>query len=251
MSEKLIKKWWEETSKHYQKEAKINTHSAHYGPYAPDENELRLLGNLRGKRILELGCGGGQCSIAFAKKGAKVTGIDISEKQLEYAKELAKKNKVNVKFIRKSFQNLKGLKKRNYDIVFSAYAFQYSPNFKKILKQIYKLLKKRGLLVFSFDHPFYSLINRKNYKIKKRYNDFKWVEKETWPDGSKHTFIAYYRTISTIFNLLIDSGFSVEKILEPLKLKNQTAWTQGVWKDIYPKKLVKLIAPTLIFLARK
>ena len=51
-----IKKWWEDSSKWYQKDAKIHTKAAHYGPYAPDEDKLRLLGKVKGKKIL---CGRG------------------------------------------------------------------------------------------------------------------------------------------------------------------------------------------------
>ncbi len=108
MTEKKIQKWWNETSQQYQEWIKdTNPRYARYGPYSPNENKLNLLGNVKGKRILEIGCGGGQCSIAFAKQGAICTGIDISEKQLEYAEKLAKKNKVKVRFIHGSFQDLK------------------------------------------------------------------------------------------------------------------------------------------------
>lgn len=78
--EKEIKKWWEEIAQDYQKKYKIPTKSAHYGPYSPDEDKLNLLGSIKRKKILEIGCGGGQCSIAFAKQGAKCIGLDISEK---------------------------------------------------------------------------------------------------------------------------------------------------------------------------
>ncbi len=88
-----IKKWWNDVSKGYQRDSQIHTKSAHYGPYAPDEDALKLIGTVKGKKILEIGCGGGQCSIAFAKKKALCTGIDISEKQLEFAEKLAKKKK--------------------------------------------------------------------------------------------------------------------------------------------------------------
>ena len=74
---KETKKWWEQVSEWYQKESKIPI-SIHYGPGSPNEDKLKLLGNLKGKDILEIGCGGAQCGIAMAKKGAKVTGIDIS-----------------------------------------------------------------------------------------------------------------------------------------------------------------------------
>ncbi len=80
---------WNRTSAGYQRLHQIPTDAAHYGPWAPDESELRLLGDVRDKRILELGCGGGQCSIAFARQGAIAVGIDLSDEQLSFARRLA------------------------------------------------------------------------------------------------------------------------------------------------------------------
>ena len=246
-AEETIKKYWDNDSEEYQETATIPTDSAHYGPCAPDENKLKLLGNVRGKKILELGCGGGQCSIAFAKQGAKVTGLDLSKEQLKFAKVLAKKEKVNVDFINGSFINLKRIKTNSKDIVFSAFAFQYAPDLKKIFKQVYRILKKNGLFVFSFDHPIYSLISLKTKKIKRSYFKTGRFE-EKYGD---ETFIAFRRKISDIYNALFESKFLVEKIIEPLELKRQKAWTKDYWAKEYPISLVKLIGPTIIFKSRK
>jgi len=112
------------------------------------------LGNVKGKRTLEKGCGGGQCSIAFAKQGAMTTGIDISEEQIKFAKKLAKKEKVEVKFYMGNIENLKQIKSKSQDIVFSSYALQYIKNLKKCFKEVYRVLKNKGIFVFSLDHPF-------------------------------------------------------------------------------------------------
>ncbi len=195
---------------------------------------------------------GGQCSIAFAKKGAKATGIDISKEQLKYAKKLAEKNKVDVKFIKKDIQTLRGIKSNSYDIVFSAYALQYIPNLLKCFKEVNRVLKKNGLFVFSFDHPFYSTIDKKTLKIKRSYfKNGKFEEMLIWPDSKKHKFIMYDRKVSDIINYLIDSKFTIEKIIEPFKLKGQKAWRGKEWNKTYPLKLVKLIGPTIIFKTRK
>ena len=249
---KEIEKRWDEVSKGYQKDSKIHTKSVHYGPYAPDENELKLLGNVKGKKILEIGCGGGQCSIAFSKQGAKCTGIDITKEQLKYAEKLAKKNKTKINFIQGDIQTLKGIKSNSYDIVFSAFALQYIPNLTRCYKEIYRVLKRKGIFVFSFDHPFYFTINQKTHKISRSYFKIgKYEEMETWSDDSRHKFVIYHRKISDIYNWLVSVGFFVEKIIEPLQLKGQKAWRGGRWDEIYPKELVKLIGPTIIFKARK
>ena len=54
---KETKKWWEKSSKDYQKRCKIPI-DIHYGPGSPNEKYFKLLGKIKGKNILEIGCGG-------------------------------------------------------------------------------------------------------------------------------------------------------------------------------------------------
>lgn len=246
MSEKHIKKYWEESSKDYQAESDIKI-GIHYGPGSPFEDKLKLLGNLRGKKVIEIGCGGAQCGIAMSKKGARVTGIDQSEEQLKFAKNLAEKNKVKIKFIQGSFQDLKKLKSNDYDIAFSAFAFQYSPNLLNLFKQVKRILKKRGIFVFSLDHPFFEVISPKTLKAKKSYfKTGRYAEKNKGAD-----FVAYHHTISELFNFLVKAGFIVEKIIEPDSRKKYDGdpW-YGLW-DYYLPRLLKIVPPTIIFKARK
>lgn len=63
---KETKDWWEYSSKYYQEECNIPI-DVHYGAGSPNEKYFGLLGNVKNKKILELGCGGAQCSIALAK----------------------------------------------------------------------------------------------------------------------------------------------------------------------------------------
>jgi len=239
---KEIEKWWNEASRCYQEDNKMPQKSAHYGPYAPDENELKLLGNVRDKKILEIGCGGGQCSIAFAKEMAKCTGIDISEEQLKFARELAKKNKVSVKFIKGDIQTLKGIKSNDFDIVFSAWALQYVPDLTKCFKEVYRVLKKKGIFVFSLNHPFNSIFYDKKPEIKRSYfKTGKDVEVEIWPDGKKHIFVQYNRKLSDIYQSLMDANFFVEKIIEPLKIR------KDYWEKDFPLSMAKLFPSTIIF----
>jgi ubiquinone/menaquinone biosynthesis C-methylase UbiE len=188
---KKIKKWWEEASKHYQEKFKIPI-SIHYGPGAPLEDELKLLGNIRKKNILEIGCGGAQCGIAMAKKGANVIGIDISEEELKFARNLVNKKKVDVKLIQGNILDLKMIKSNSQDIVFSAYSLQYIGNLEKCFKEVYRVLKIKGFFVFSLEHPFFYTLDHNGEKIKQSYfEDSEIVEDDFWPDGSKHTFVGY------------------------------------------------------------
>lgn len=241
------KKWWEGVSEDYQDETKIPI-DIHYGPGSPNEKHFKLLGKLGGKRILEIGCGGAQCSIAMAKQGAKVIGMDISEEQLKFAKKLAEKNKVKIKFIQRDIKTLTPIKSNSQDIVFSAIALHYVDNLDKCFKEVYRVLKKRGIFIFSLNHPFTRTVNSKTLKLEDSYFNTGKITK-VFSDKTKK-LVAYNHTISELHDVLIKSGFLVEKILEPDSRKRYPydPW-YGLWD--YTPKIMKMIPQTIIFKSRK
>lgn len=233
---KEIKKWWEGNSKGYQKESKIPI-DIHYGPGAPNEKVLKLLGNLKGKKILEIGCGGAQCGIFMAKKGAKVTGIDISEEQLKFAKELSEKNKVGIKFYRGDIESIKMIKSNSQDVVFTAWALLYVGNLEKCFREVFRVLKRGGIFVLSMPHPFYDTISDKTLKVKRSYFD-----KGKFRDRD---FVAYHHTFSDITNALIGSKLNLEKVIEPDSRKRHKGdpW-YGLWS--FTKKKMGYFPSTII-----
>lgn len=247
---KETKKWWEACAEGYQKTSKIPI-DIHYGPGAPNEKGMRLLGNLKGKNVLEIGCGGAQCGIAMAKQGAKVTGVDISKEQLKFAKNLADKNKVKLTFIQSDIENLSKIKSSSQDIVFTAWALHYVKNLKNCFKEAYRVLKKGGFFVLSIPHPFSRMMNSKTLKPKESYFDTgRYAEKKAWKDGTIHVFVMYNYTISQVVNGLLDAGFKIEKMIEPDSRKRYKGdpW-YGLW-DFNPR-FMKFIPHTLIFKVRK
>lgn len=242
------KDWWEENSKGYQKEANIPV-GIHYGPGAPFEDELKFLGNIHGKKILEIGCGGAQCGIAMAKKGAKVIGIDISEEQLKFAKRLAEKNKVKIKFFRGDVKKLPQIRSNSQDVVFSAWALFYVDDLKSCFKEVHRILRNRGLFILALPNPYYSIIDPKTLRFKKSYFETgKYIGKQR--DKKKPKFVCYDRTISDIINLFIETNFNIERVIEPDSRKH---YAKDPWYNIweFTPKLMKYVPPTIIFKARK
>ncbi len=124
--EKIIKKWWNQSSAYYQKKFDIPVDDIYYWPFCPSEKELNIMdvNNIKGKKVLELGCGGGQCSIFLSKKGAICKGVDISKKQISFAKKLAKKNYAEVEYFEGSGENLDMFEDNHFDIVLSVFSIQ-------------------------------------------------------------------------------------------------------------------------------
>lgn len=252
---KMIEKWWNNYADFYQAYATIPIESAHYGPFSPDENELRLLGIVKDKKILELGCGGGQCSIAFAKQGARCTAIDFSVSQLRFANNLAEKVGVKVNFIKADIQNFKFKKTEKFDIVFSAFALPFISDLDACFKNVGSVLNRDGVFIFSMEHPFYSVVSHEGkirisyYKTGKR---TEWGTEDVFKtekyakDLRKIPFIIYHRKISDIYSSLSKAGFDVDRIIEP-----NTFSKDDPWAKMYSLSVISLIGPTIIFCAKK
>ena len=107
--------------------------------------KLKSKGNyLKGLKILDIGCGGGLISEPMSRLGAKVTGIDASEKNIEVAKLHAKKNSLDINYLNTSPEKLDELEK--YDIVLNLEIVEHVENVNLYIKSCNKLLKQNGLM---------------------------------------------------------------------------------------------------------
>ena len=182
---------------------------------------LSLLPDLRGKRILDLGCGYGEHCKMFIERGAdSVLGIDISQKMLEVA------NRENtdpaIEYRRLPMEHLAEVDD-GFDLVTSSLAIQYVKDFEDVVKNVYRLLKKGGVFVFSQEHPLVSCHSKGNRWTKDENGEKIHVNLSNYGiSGERITswFVddlkIYHRTFSEIINTLTDVGFSIEKMIEPL-----------------------------------
>ncbi len=243
---------WNRLSADYQSKHAIPTHSAHYGPWAPLEEELNLLGNVRGLQILELGCGGGQCSIAFARQGALVVGIDLSDAQLDHAHALARQEEVDVTFAQGSAEDLSHFVDGGQDIVFSAYAFQYVADMPRCLAECARVLKSSGRLVFSLDHPFRDCFLDEEEDEVVLYPARSYFDRRpmswTWVIEEVVLMRSYHRTIADWFDMLTTAGFRVHRLLEPAP---PAELVEEIWPSDDALSSMRHIPQTIIFVAEK
>lgn len=248
MSKKHIREHWNIDALAYQKRYKLSTDHVHYGPNCPTEEDLNLLGDVQDKKIVELGCGGGQCSIALSKRGAICTGIDLSDEQIKYAKNLAKENNVKVNFMQGDIENLSMLEDKKFDIVFSAAAFDWVQNLDEVFKGAFQILNEAGIFVFSMGHPFYTRlgedINPDDLKIKLSYFQRNIQCKD---DNTGITINSIMPTIGDIINSLINTGFVIEKIVEPEPVEEKF----GTYTDYFPVEISKMVPATIIIKVKK
>ncbi len=117
---------------------------------------LELAGDVRNKKILDLGCGYGKYSLLLAQKGAKVIAVDPSKHEIAIAQK--KNSHKNIKYFFKGGENLSFIKDRTVDLVFMNLVIpdiDQKARLKKIFAAVKRVLKKRGAFVFSLLHPLY------------------------------------------------------------------------------------------------
>jgi ubiquinone/menaquinone biosynthesis C-methylase UbiE len=113
---------------------------------APENREIeKFLGDVKGKDILEIGCGFGEASVYLAMKGARVTASDISKIMVNFVKRLAKYNKVEMEVCQASAEKLP-FKDNSFDVVYAANVLHHVDILATIM-EVKRVLKKGGKFV--------------------------------------------------------------------------------------------------------
>lgn len=181
---------------------------------------VELLGGVSGRRVLDLGCGGGQLAFYLASAGAgEVIGIDASERMLDVARTQWAHPRVTYR--RESMENA-DFSPGAFDLVVSSLAVHYVRDYAGLMGRVAGWLAPGGLLVFSTEHPIYTARGSADGWV----NDpegahIAWALDHYADEGLRehHWFVPgvrrYHRTLSTLLNGLIDAGLVIERVVEP------------------------------------
>lgn len=208
---------WDGMSDSYQIEMSISLDDVHYGPLCPGERELRLLGNVEGKRVLELACGAAQNSIALAKWNARVTAVDFSPVQLAKARDLMLKESVGVDLLRADMENLGMFRDSFFDVVISSFGWEFAPDLRRCFRECQRVLKPGGILLVCTVHPL-AAFEWDESECALIVNNYFDPPVEIWnetPMDPRSHAVTYFHTIEDMFTSLTSSGFQVDSIVEP------------------------------------
>lgn len=214
-----------------------------YGPDIGSEADIRLLGTVTGKRVLDLGCGGGQNAIVLAKQGAHVIGLDPSADQLAAARRWCEKEEVRVELHQGDLADLAFVRADSIDLAVSAYGMGEVPDLNRVYRQVHRVLRQGSPFVFSIPHPAYDLIDDADpdEPLLVRRSYFDRGPLETSPDGSG---TACHHTISDIYTGLTRNNFRVDVVLEPEP-------TAGAHRSPFWQEAFRWLPRTLVVRARK
>lgn len=123
-------------------------------PEGLDEADAHLLGgDLAGRRVLEIGCGGAQCARWLATVGAHPVGVDLSAAQLRHARRIDAATGTDIGLLQADAQRLP-IAGASFDLACSAFgALPFVADSARVLREVFRVLRPGGRFVFSVSHP--------------------------------------------------------------------------------------------------
>jgi SAM-dependent methyltransferase len=204
-----------------------------YRDYLNTPAFFELLPDVRGLMGLDVGCGEGHNTRLLAERGARVVGVDISEEFIRYAKQEEAGERRNLTYKVASAVELP-FSDSAFDFVVGFMSFMDIPETSRVLSEAHRVLKPQGFLQFSIEHPCFATPHRRNLRtpggqtyaievgdyFRRLEGDItEWLFGAAPPEvraGLRPFKIPRFtRTVGEWLNLLIDTGFAIERIGEP------------------------------------
>jgi SAM-dependent methyltransferase len=217
-----------------------------WGPSLPPEEALRVLGgDVAGRDVLEVGCGGGQASVHLAALGARATAVDLSAQMLAHARRHARERGVDVRFVESSAEDLGAFGDASFDVVFSSFAYGFVENVHRAFREAARVLRPGGLFAFSWSSPIHmstSLDERGRVYFDRAY----WDPAPHSEEDEYGRVTSYHRTYGDWLRALVAAGLVVVDILEPEPVPKDAPWEQ-----VFPYEKIRQVPGTTIWRAVK
>jgi SAM-dependent methyltransferase len=230
------RRWWDADADDYHAE-----HGAFLGEadfvWCPEnlrEADVHLLGDVRGKRVLEVGCGSAPCSRWLARHGASVTGFDLSAGMLRHARSGAGRTGVTVPLVQADVCALP-FRDDAFDVAFSAFgAIPFVADSAGAMREVARVLRPGGRWVFSVTHPMRWIFPDDPgpagmVAVQSYFDRAPYVEVDG--DGEP-TYAEHHRTMGDRVRELVAAGFALLDVIEP-------EWPDGfdgVWGQWSPER---------------
>ena len=214
---------WNEVVEVHARAASYNLEGFKRGKNVLDAIELGEVGEVRGKSLLHLQCHFGLDTMSWARLGAKVTGLDFSDKAIDLARSLSRELRIPAEFVCASVYDTTTAVAGQFDIVFASYgAINWLPDLRAWANAIAAKLRPGGFFYIADLHPFLAIMDNREGVTEVR-PQAPYFRKEVIVDpnteGSdyadstyrwKHPSHEWIHTVSEIQNSLIDAGLRID-----------------------------------------
>jgi len=231
MDHKEVGRYWNENADAWTKLSRAGYDV--YRDYLNTPAFLEMLPDIRGCEGLDIGCGEGHNTRLLAKKGARINAIDVSEIFIRHAMDAEAREPLGIAYHVASAVELP-FPDRRFDFATGFMSFMDIPETDRVFGEAYRVLRPGGFLQFSISHPCFFPPHRRNLRNDKGityaievgdyFRDMN-GEIEEWLFGAappaakaglpKFKTPRFTRTLSQWLNLLIDTGFTLERLYEP------------------------------------
>ncbi|MFQ5819956.1 MAG: class I SAM-dependent methyltransferase [Candidatus Heimdallarchaeota archaeon] len=196
--------------------------------YVIDPVIFRLLGQIKGKCILDAGCGNGYLCRLLAKQGAKITGVDISSKAIELAQIKEKEAPLGISYYVGSLSDLAMFSNQTFDVVISNLVLQDLQDLAGALGELYRVLREEGQLLISLLHPCFTGPTVRGWvkrpRDSSRKEDWLFWKIDRYFDRTTEIIqnfglegVYYFcRSLSDYITALLQQGFTITDLEEPI-----------------------------------
>jgi SAM-dependent methyltransferase len=228
------RRWWDANATDYYAEHGdvLGDADLLWCPEGLREADARLLGDVRDRDVLELGCGAAQGARWLVDQGARVTAFDVSWGQLQVARELDRRAGTAVRTVQADAQQLP-FRDAAFDVVASAFgAIPFVSDALGTFREVARVLRPGDRFVFSTTHPVRWVFPDDPgpaglTAVTPYFDRTPYVEEG--PDGVA-TYVEHHRTLGDRVRDLVAAGFVLEDLVEP-------EWPEGrteVWGQWSP-----------------
>jgi ubiquinone/menaquinone biosynthesis C-methylase UbiE len=192
-----------------------------------DPTLLRVVGDVRGLRVLDLACGNGYLARRYARSGAKVVGVDASGPIIERARSREAQDTLGITYHHADAAKLDILEDASFDLVASNMALMDIEDAESAIREVGRVLRIGGRFVASLCHPCFDqgptstwLLERffRSTKVWRKIARYRhpFADEMPWGIEDKTTStLGYHRPLSWYARVLRDAGFLIRSLEEP------------------------------------
>jgi ubiquinone/menaquinone biosynthesis C-methylase UbiE len=196
-----------------------------------DPTLLSVIGPVRGRRVLDLGCGNGYLSRRFARAGAEVVAIDASPATLRFARRRERASPLGIRFEVRDASHLDAFADASFDLVVANMSLMDIRDAEGAVREVARVLHPNGRFVFSINHPCFDIDTQSMWSVEHElYEQMIWrkvrsyrEEKEVdvpWRISESETRFtkSFHRTLATYSMYLREAGMAIVRLEEPSPL---------------------------------
>ncbi|HTJ33749.1 MAG TPA: class I SAM-dependent methyltransferase [Dactylosporangium sp.] len=197
---------------------------------------VSLLGDVRGREVLDLGCGEGQAARRLARAGATVTGIDPTARLIELAEAAEAREPLGIRYSVGRAECLDGLPDASTDAVCAVLVLHHTDPLEAAVAEVRRVLRPGGVLAAviphpAFDHPDAGWFEGGRY-LGRYAEERHWSTTDGGPVRAVHHIGWHHRTLATWLTALGGAGLRIERAAEPMGRDAGRPDGGGPWRDI-------------------